>query len=67
MRTYAHHIGFYPTGSGIEAFKGELAGYKFSKGAVQFPHERPLPVGLIGKIVKFRVKRGGWSGEECGG
>jgi uncharacterized protein YdhG (YjbR/CyaY superfamily) len=53
---YAHHIGLYPTGSGIEAFKEELAGYKSSKGAVQFPIDRPLPVGLITRIVKFRVK-----------
>lgn len=52
---YAHHIGFYPTGSGIEAFTKELAGYKSSKGAVQFPIDQPLPVRLITRIVKFRV------------
>ena len=50
------HIGFYPTGSGIEAFKKELAGYKGSKGAVQFPFDKPLPLKLITQIVKFRVK-----------
>lgn len=50
-----NHIGFYPTGSGIEAFKDELTAYKFSKGAVQFPFNKPLPVTLITKIVKFRV------------
>lgn len=51
-----NHIGFYPTGSGIEAFKKELTGYEGSKGAVKFPYGKPLPLGLIAKIVKFRVK-----------
>ena len=53
---YAHHIGLYPRGSGIEAFKKELAGYKSAKGSVQFPIDQPLPVGLITKIVRYRVK-----------
>ena len=52
---HTNHIGFYPTGSGIAAFKKELAGYKVSKGAVQFPLDRPIPYDLIRKIVKFRV------------
>lgn len=49
------HMGFYPTGSGIEAFKNEFGNYKWSKGAVQFPLNEPLPVKLISKIVKFRL------------
>jgi uncharacterized protein YdhG (YjbR/CyaY superfamily) len=49
------HIGFYPTPSGIQAFADELSGYESSKGAVQFPMDKPLPLKLIGKIVKFRV------------
>jgi uncharacterized protein YdhG (YjbR/CyaY superfamily) len=53
---YKGHIGFYPTGSGIEAFKKEIAAYKSSKGAVQFPLDKPLPVRLIRQMVKFRVK-----------
>jgi uncharacterized protein YdhG (YjbR/CyaY superfamily) len=52
---HQNHIGFYPTGSGIEAFKEELAAYKRSKGAVQFPLDRPIPYELIRKIVKYRV------------
>jgi uncharacterized protein YdhG (YjbR/CyaY superfamily) len=52
---FKHHIGFYPTSSGIEAFKDELSGYKFSKGSVQFPIENPLPYDLISRIVKYRV------------
>ena len=53
---YKNHIGFYPTGSGIEKFKNEFAKYKWSKGAVQFPLDKPLPVALIKKIVKFKLK-----------
>ena len=49
------HIGFYPGASGIEAFKPKLSEYKGSKGAVQFPLEKPLPYELISEIVKFRV------------
>ncbi len=40
---FQNHIGFYPTASGIEAFKEELADYKSSKGAVRFPIGRALP------------------------
>lgn len=53
---YEKHIGFYPTASGIEAFKTELSKYKSGKGSVQFPLDEPLPFELIKKIVRFRVK-----------
>lgn len=53
---YSRHIGFYPAPSGIEAFKDQLEGYKTSKGAIQFPLDEDLPLGLIRKIVKFRVE-----------
>jgi uncharacterized protein YdhG (YjbR/CyaY superfamily) len=53
---YKTHVGFYPTGSGIEAFKDEFGEYKWSKGAVQFPLDEPLPKKLIERIVKFRMK-----------
>ena len=52
---HTHHIGFYPTPSGIEAFKEELSVYESSKGAVQFPLDKPMPYELISKIVEFRV------------
>jgi uncharacterized protein YdhG (YjbR/CyaY superfamily) len=52
---FAHHIGFYPIPSGIEAFKDELSVYKQGKGSVQFPLSEPLPVDLIRRIVEFRV------------
>ena len=53
---FKNHIGFYPTSSGIAAFKEEISKYKNSKGAVQFPLDKKLPLGLITKIVKYRVK-----------
>ena len=49
------HIGFYPTPSGIENFKDELRAYPTSKGAIQFPVEKGIPVTLVKQIVKFRV------------
>jgi uncharacterized protein YdhG (YjbR/CyaY superfamily) len=53
---YKNHIGFYPAPSGIEAFKRELSPYKWSKGAVQSPLDKPIPLDLVKKIVVFRVK-----------
>src|SRR5664279_882270 len=53
---FKNHIGFYPTSSGIEKFKEELSIYETAKGSVKFPIDEPLPLGLISKIVKFRVK-----------
>lgn len=53
---YKNHIGFYPAASGIEAFKKELSVYKGAKGSVQFPIDKPMPLALITKIVKYRVK-----------
>jgi uncharacterized protein YdhG (YjbR/CyaY superfamily) len=53
---YAKHIGFYPTASGIEIFKDEFTSYKWSKGAVQFPLDKPLPLDLITRITKFKAE-----------
>jgi uncharacterized protein YdhG (YjbR/CyaY superfamily) len=53
---YKKHIGFYPTPSGIEQFKGELSTYKGAKGSVQFLLSQPIPYDLISEIVKFRVE-----------
>jgi len=52
---FKDHIGFFPTSSGIRAFRRELADYETSKGTVRFPLDRPLPLRLIAKVVKFRV------------
>lgn len=54
---YEKHIGFYPTGSGIEAFQHEFGDYKWSKGAVQFLLNKPMPLDLIARITKFKAER----------
>ncbi len=52
---YPHHIGFYPTPSGITAFSAELTAYATSKGTIRFPLGQPLPFDLIARMVAFRV------------
>jgi uncharacterized protein YdhG (YjbR/CyaY superfamily) len=50
------HIGFFPTASGVAAFKKELSDYATSPGTVQFPLNKPIPYDLVTKIVLFRKK-----------
>ena len=52
---FQHHIGLYPTPSGTAAFQEELAPYKWAKGSIQFPLDKPIPYELIRRIVVFRV------------
>jgi uncharacterized protein YdhG (YjbR/CyaY superfamily) len=49
------HIGFYPGPAGIEKFKGELSSYEISKGTVRFPMDKPIPLDIVEKVVRFRV------------
>lgn len=53
---FKNHYGFYPAPSAIVEFKKDLEGYVTSKGAIQFPIDKPVPFELIKKIVEFRVK-----------
>ena len=55
---YAKHISLsYPFSAAfLEHFKKDLEGYKVSKSAIQLPHNRPLPVGLIKGMIAFRKK-----------
>ena len=54
---FKKHIGFFPGSATVREFESELAGFKHAKGSVQFPIEGPpLPIGLIIKMVDFRVK-----------
>jgi uncharacterized protein YdhG (YjbR/CyaY superfamily) len=61
---FEKHIGFYPRRSGVEKFKQELSVYDTAKGSVRFPLNKPIPFGLISKIVKFRVKENVKRAEE---
>lgn len=53
---FKNHIGLYPTPSALQHFAKDIAKYKHAAGSIQFPHDKPLPLPLITKIVKFRVK-----------
>lgn len=53
---FKNHVGFYPTPSGIKHFEKQLEGIPFSKGAIQFSHDKPLPLHLVKRVVAFRVK-----------
>lgn len=54
---FKNHIGFYPGPDAIVAFKKELSVYDGAKGSIQFPIDKPLPLDLITKMVKYRVKQ----------
>ena len=56
IAVYKNHIGLYPAPRENEAFKKELSVYKGGKGTVQFPLDKPMPLNLITRIVKFRIK-----------
>lgn len=51
------HIGLYPGAEAIEYFIKDLETYKTSKGAIQLPLDKPLPLKLITKITKFNIER----------
>lgn len=53
---FKNHIGFYPTSSPMKVFKDKLTNYKTSRGAIQFPIDKAIPLTLVKDIVKFRVK-----------
>ncbi|HYC85624.1 MAG TPA: DUF1801 domain-containing protein [Chryseosolibacter sp.] len=53
---YKKHIGFYPAPRGNDGFKKLLEKYEGGKGTVKFPLDKPIPLPLITKMVKFRVK-----------
>jgi uncharacterized protein YdhG (YjbR/CyaY superfamily) len=52
---FRDHIGLYPTGSGVEAFRDRLTAYRTSRGTVRFPLKEPVPYDLIAEITAFRV------------
>jgi uncharacterized protein YdhG (YjbR/CyaY superfamily) len=59
------HLGLYPGAGGVEHFLPELTEYKTSKGAIQFPYVKPMPLELIQRIVKFRVAENeAWAAEK---
>ena len=54
---WAKHYSIYPAIGAVQTeLKDELAGYECTKGTIKFPLDQPVPVGLIGKIVKIRAR-----------
>jgi uncharacterized protein YdhG (YjbR/CyaY superfamily) len=56
---FKDHLSFFPTGSGADAFAGELKAYKGGRGTVQLPYGQPLPADLIRRMVAYRVEQVG--------
>lgn len=54
---HAKHVGFYPSPDVIDAFADQLAAFKFAKGSVQFPLDKPIPKALVVKMVKYRLSQ----------
>ncbi len=55
---FPRHVGFYPTADGIAAFEARYAaeGLTWTKGAVQFPHAKPLPLALVAEVAAYRAR-----------
>lgn len=53
---FKKHIGLYPGPEAVEAFGGRLKEYKTSKGAIQLPYDKPLPLELISEIARWCEK-----------
>jgi uncharacterized protein YdhG (YjbR/CyaY superfamily) len=54
---FSNHCSLFPTAAIIEMFKNELKDFSTSKGTIHFPNDKPLPIGLIKKLVRARVKQ----------
>ena len=54
---FKKHVSIYPAPRAVDEFKQELSTYEGGKGTVQFPLDKPIPLGLIKRIVKFRAKQ----------
>jgi uncharacterized protein YdhG (YjbR/CyaY superfamily) len=53
---FAKHCSFFPLGSSaLKGFERELKDFRRSKGTLHFPVDKPMPVGLVKKIVKARI------------
>jgi len=53
---FADHVSLFPSGAVLAPLKGELTGFKTSRGTVQFPLDRPIPVTLVKKLVRARIE-----------
>jgi Uncharacterized conserved protein len=54
---FKNHIGFFPTAEGIQAFRDEIIAFDTSKGTIRIPFDAPLPLDLIERITRERVRQ----------
>ena len=54
---FKKHIGFYPAPTDVPAFESDLAQYKTGRGSIQFPFDKPMPLELIARFVRYRMKK----------
>ena len=52
---YKNHIGLY--GALTEEQRHAFRNYELAKGSIRFPLDQPLPITLIKKLIKERVKK----------
>lgn len=57
LGAFRQHVGIYPGPAAIEAFADDLTSFKSSKGAIQLPHDKPLPIELVRRITRWRVEQ----------
>ena len=62
----ADHCSFYP-GSALDDFQDELKGYDTGKGTIRFPPSKPLPAALVKKLVRARIRKGGFADQSLRG
>ena len=53
---FKEHCSFFPGAAPIKAHEGELKSYYTSKGTIRFPVDKPLPTGIVKKLVKTRIE-----------
>ena len=51
------HIGLYPGPEAVEAFREQLKDYKTSKGAIQLPNNKELPLSLVAEIARWSYEK----------
>lgn len=52
---WKNHIGMYPIPAGNEAFQKQIEPYRSAKSSLNFPLDKPMPIKLIEKVIKFRI------------
>jgi uncharacterized protein YdhG (YjbR/CyaY superfamily) len=52
---WKNHIGMYPIPAGNKAFQKEIEPYRSAKSSLNFPLDKPMPIKLIEKFIKFRI------------